>query len=400
MEHRARIELFAYPWDIVDRGPEAFADECAALGVTRVHVTTLYHSGKFLLPRNSRHKVFFPEPGRLFIPLGSDAFDGPIVPEQGELAHSGWLDSLAATGLPLAAWTVFHHGSSIAARNPRFTLRNLYGDAYPFALCPSHEEVYTFSRQLASAIVSTGRFEALDLETIGYLGYFHGHHHEVSAVPCGPLEQFLLSLCFCDACSDRARALGIDIECLKSQLRDILDARFAADDSASRHPDNMEQIATLLALVPGLRELVQMRIKNVTALIHDIRAAARGVELSVFTSSFVGSPSNIWMEGVSLPDIRNTVDAVYLLAYTSDCDRVNSDLVFCLSQVGDPARLCLTLNLGLPVTPSLGDAMSKIDFAWKSGVRRFAFFNYGFLGAARLRWVREIARELQAREEK
>jgi hypothetical protein len=42
--------------------------------------------------------------------------------------------------------------------------------------------------------------------------------------------------------------------------------------------------------------------------------------------------------------------------------------------------------------------MAKIDFAWKHGLRRFGFFNYGFLGPGRLGWIREIARELQARE--
>ena len=89
---------------------------------------------------------------------------------------------------------------------------------------------------------------------------------------------------------------------------------------------------------------------------------------------------------------------VHLLAYTADSDRVNSDLAFCKSQVGDPARLCLTLNLGLPVTPTLGHAMQKIDFAWRQGVRRFGFFNYGFLGPARLGWIGEIARELKRRE--
>lgn len=396
----AQIELFAYPWDIVDRGPEAFVEECAALGATRVHVTTLYHSGKFLLPRSGTRKVYLPEPGKLFLRLPEGAFDGPLAPAYDALAGTDWLDRLAACKMPLAAWTVFHHGSALAAKHPELTIRNVYGDPYPFALCPSQPAVRAFSRQLAVAFAATGRFDMLDLETIGYLGYFHGHHHEVSAVPCGPLAQFLLSLCFCAACTEAAGRAGIQVACLQRYLRDLLAARFAADDASAAHPDDAEQIATLLALVPDLGEFVRLRMGTVSGLVNEIRSAVPSLQLCIFTSSFVGSPSNIWMEGVSLPQLKQTVDVVHLLAYTADSDRVNTDLVFCRSQVDDPARLCLTLNLGIPVTPTLDHAMGKIDFAWRQGVRRFAFFNFGFLGPRRLAWVGEIARELQRREEK
>jgi len=42
--------------------------------------------------------------------------------------------------------------------------------------------------------------------------------------------------------------------------------------------------------------------------------------------------------------------------------------------------------------------MGKIEFAWRQGVRRFSFFNYGFLGTGRLAWVREIASALRQKE--
>jgi hypothetical protein len=389
--HVAEIELFAYPWDILDRVPEAFAEECSELGVTRVHVTALYHSGKFLLPRNRTHRVVLPQPGCLFVRLPQDAFSGPIRPDIDPLADSGWVEGLARTNLPLAAWTVFHHSSALASRYPQFAIRNLDGDVYPFALCPSHEAVRTFSQELAAALRRTGYFTSLDLETIGYLGYSHGHHHEVTAVPAGPLENFLLSLCFCDACL----SADSSVPALRSELCRVLEAKLRADDASSRHPDNGEQIATLLIALPELRGLIERRIATVSSLIRSI-----GRPASVFTSSFVGSPSNIWMEGVSLAGLREEADRFHLLAYTADSDAINGDLVFCLAQLRDPSRVCLTLNLGLPITPTLSHAMAKIDFAWRQGVRRFGIFNYGFLGEARLRWIAEIAAELRGREGK
>lgn len=398
---RVSIELFAYPWDIIDRGVRSFAAECTALGVNRLHVTTLYHSGKFLLPRRRERRVYFPESGHVLVPVRDDAFPGPIRPRVSAIAATGWLQELAEVsreaGIDLAAWTVFHHGSVLAASHPEATIRNVFGDPYPFALCPSHDVVADYSVSLASAVHATGAFRTLDLETIGYLGYVHGHHHEVTAVPTGPLESFLLSLCFCSACKERGEREGIRMEALRREIERVLLAKLRADDAGSAPPRNAEQVATLVALNPELQQLIRLRSARVTELVRRIRSVAGDSELSVFTSSFVGSPANIWMEGVSLPDLREFADAFHLLAYTPDTDDVNGDLVFCLAQVEDAARLNLTLNLGLPITPTLAHAMAKVDFAWRQGVRRFSFFNYGFLGEGRLGWVREIAETLRSR---
>lgn len=384
------IELFAYPWDILDRGVEAFADECRALGVTRLHVTTVYHSGKFLLPRRSRERVYFPQPGAIYVPIETSRF-GDTGPVRSPIADTGWLDQLAAAGLPLSAWTVFHHSSRLGAKRPEQTVHNLFGDAYPYALCPSHPANREYAVELARSLAEVGCFDSLDLETIGYLGYFHDHHHEVTAVPLGPMERFLLSLCFCDACRGAAKGDGIDVSPLVKRLEAVLSRKLRADDACSRNPESMEQLASLIAQVPELQQLIGLRMRMVTSLVREIAAAAKGVKLSVFTSSFVGSPSNIWMEGVSLEQLRGVVDCFQLLAYTSDTDLVNDDLLFCLSQVRGPEQVNLTLNLGLPITPSVGYAAAKLSFAAAQGVRRFSFFNYGFLGEGRLDWIRQLA---------
>ena len=399
--HTSTVELFAYPWDILDRGPEAFVEECLAFGVGKVHAATLYHSGKFLLPHNRTTKVYFPEPGRLFVPVDGGKFPKCLRPKVSLLASSNWLDRLcmsaSASGIRLAAWTVFHHSSALAGEHPELAVRNLFGDVYPFALCPSHPAVREYGVALASAIRSLGIFESLDLETIGYLGYSHGYHHEVTAIPVGVLESFLLSLCFCSACCAIGEQNGIAMETLRSELQELLMKKLNSDDSAGRHPENREQLLTLIALSEPLQQLIRVRLKNVSSLVGEIRSAYGGV-LSIFSSSFVGSPSNIWMEGVSLPDLRQTTDVFHLLAYSENIDVVNSDVIFCLSQIQDAGRLNLTLNLGIPITPTLGNAQAKIDYAWRQGVRRFAFFNYGLLGDARLKWVQQISQTLRQTE--
>jgi hypothetical protein len=393
------VGMFAYPWDILDCGTPEFLDRCDDLGITELHVTTCYHSGKFLLPKNRRHRVYFPESGRLYVEL--PGFANEIRPAVSDLAATRWLEDLAfraaGRGVSLAAWTVFFHGTELAARHPHLVVRNLFGDAYPFALCPSNAEVREYAVGLCRALRSLGFFRSIDLESIGYLGYFHGYHHEVTAVPAGPLEKFLLSLCFCPACQSAAEALGVTVAPMKKRLQEIVVAKVNADDACRASPDNVEQLAALVAQFPDLQIFLRMRFATIRQLICRLRSEVVDTALAVCTSSFAGSPSNIWMEGVHMAELRDLIEAYLLLAYSPESDTVNSDLLFCLAQAGSPSKLHLTLNLGLPVTTSLGNAAEKVEYALKRGVTKFSFFNYGFLGEGRLGWIRELSTLIRQR---
>ena len=217
----------------------------------------------------------------MYIPLPENSFSGAITAPAGRLASSPWLEDLCraarSAGLSLASWTVFHHNSTLGGRYPQFTARNLFGDSYPFALCPSKAAVQEYTLALARAVGSLGVFDIIDLETIGYLGYFHGHHHEVTAVPAGPLENFLLSLCFCDACRAMGDAAGIDVNGLIGLLRSVLLRKLRSDDACGSHPDNYEQLTTLLALSPALQNFLRVRMETINTLLRRIRGAI-GIE--------------------------------------------------------------------------------------------------------------------------
>jgi hypothetical protein len=390
----ASVELFAYPWDIVDSGEAGFLDRCALLGVNRVHVAVSYHSGKFLLPRNQRSVVYFPEPGALYFQPPPTEWTGGLEQPVSKLAATGCLERLATGAsqhnIELSAWTVFFHNSSLGARYPELVVQNAFGDPYPFALCPSHAKAQDHAAALCRSLDSLGIFSSIDLETIGYLGYFHGYHHEVTAVPLGPAEKFLLSLCFCPACCTGGENAGIRMQSLAADVRRILRHRMQCDDT-DVDPDAAERLSTLLVMYPALERLVRFRISTVSSLVKRLATESGPTKLAAFTSSFVGSPSNIWMEGVSPIDLQQTVDCFHLLAYGSNPSAVNSDLVFFLGMIEDPNRINLTLNLGLPATATLAQAASQVDFARRKGVRRFSFFNYSFLGESRLRWIRDLA---------
>jgi hypothetical protein len=388
------VELFAYPWDILDAGEDAFLDQCAELGVNRVHVAVSYHSGKFLLPRNKRSVVYFPEPGALYFRPGAAEWMGGLEQPVSDLAASGWLERLAAgaapRGIDLSAWTVFFHNSKLGSRYPELAIQNAFGDVYPFALCPSQPRVQDHGAALCRSLAALGLFVGIDLETVGYLGYRHGYHHDVTAVPLGMAETFLLSLCFCRACRSAGEAAGIEMQALAAEVRRILRRRMLFDDTGNNAAENPENLTTLLVMYPWLERLVRLRVNTVTALVKRLAGERETAELAAFTSSFVGSPSNIWMEGISPPDLQNIVESFHLLAYSAEASDVNADLAFFLTMVQDPGRLNLTLNLGLPVTRTFDQAVAKVEYARRKGIHRFSFFNYGLLGEGRLRWIQEL----------
>jgi hypothetical protein len=395
------IELFAYPWDILDTGEARFLDQCIELGVNRAHVAVSYHSGKFLLPRNKRTAVYFPEPGTLYFRPDPQAWRGGLEQPVSDLAATRWLERLAAgagpRGIELSAWTVFFHNSSLGSRYPELTIQNAFGDRYPFALCPSEPRVQDHGAGLCRSLAALGAFSSVDLETIGYLGYSHGYHHEITAVPLGTAEKFLLSLCFCPACCAAGEDAGIDMQTLAAEICRILRHRMRFDDTGAL--DNNENLATLLATCPALQPLVRMRMDTVTALVKRLASECSTAKLAAFTSSFAGSPSNIWMEGVSPTDVQQVVDCFHLLAYDTEVSDANSDLAFFLTMVDDPGRLNLTLNLGFPLTKTFDQAAAKVEYARRKGVRRFSFFNYGLLGESRLQWIQElgcVARKVNA----
>ncbi|HYM05484.1 MAG TPA: hypothetical protein VEU11_02895, partial [Terriglobales bacterium] len=334
------------------------------------------------------------EPGALYFQPGAVEWAGGLDQPVNNVAATGWFEKLASgatpRGIEVSAWTVFFHNSSLGSRYPDLVVENAFGDKYPFALCPSQARVQGHAVALCRSLAALGVFAGIDLETIGYLGYSHGYHHEVTAVPLGIAERFLLSLCFCPACRAAGEGAGIEMQTLAGEVCCLLRHRMRFDD-AGIGASNAENLTTLLATRPALERLVRLRMDTVTALVNRLARERGTAKLAVFTSSFVGSPSNIWMEGVSPADLQPMVECFHLLAYGAEASDANSDLAFFLSMVEDPGLLNLTLNLGLPVTTTLDQAAAKVEYARRKGIRRFSFFNYGLLGESRLQWIQELA---------
>ena len=188
-----RRALWIYPWDILDAGvAETVQRAHADWGLTALSVTASYHNAKFLLPRRSRERVFLSGGSTVYFRPDDRAYTDtplrPVVTPRAELLDV--LDQTAEAcrrqGISVRAWTVGLHNSRLGAAHPDASEENLFGDRYPWALCPANPDVRRYLAGLVRDLATNHDLDTIDLESAGYHGFAHGHHHELNGINLGP----------------------------------------------------------------------------------------------------------------------------------------------------------------------------------------------------------------------
>ncbi|MGW0195929.1 hypothetical protein [Nonomuraea sp. NPDC003201] len=196
---------YVYPWDIV--GDPSAPDRLAGLGVEAVALAASYHSTRAATPYHPSHRVLDVPYPAFYLPIRPASWSRlvPAAPTwTPEDAYLQARDALKAVGLQVHAWTVLTHNSHLGTANPDLVVRNAFGDPYPYALCPAHEDVLEYCERLVKEILTVGEPDGLILEACGPMGFGHQSVHEkTSGADWTPADSDLLSLCFCAACADR-----------------------------------------------------------------------------------------------------------------------------------------------------------------------------------------------------
>jgi hypothetical protein len=163
----------------------------------------------------------------MHFPLPAELFRGlrlipPRQPDAGDGLFATVRELTAQHGARLHGWTVFLHNTALGLAHPDVTQQNCFGDrAAPADLCPSHPDVRAYAEALARSVARQG-VDSVVAESL-HFGYFkHGYHHDRCFAELGPVEEFLLGLCFCVHCRARAAAAGADAESARAASARIL----------------------------------------------------------------------------------------------------------------------------------------------------------------------------------
>lgn len=241
-----RASAFLYPWD-VNGDPDA-AGRVAALGVRQVTLASAYHSTRALRPREA----------------------GAWAPGD---AYGTAARALEAAGLEVHSWVVLAHDSRLGAEHPGTSVVNAYGDRYPWAPCIARPEVRALLVDLAAEAAVRPGARGTELESCGWYGMAHLHAHDkIGGVALGDAAQYLMSLCFCDACRQGYAGEGADPEAVAAAVRRALEPVWAG--RADAHEAGWPAVGRLLG-APLAAATLAWRTRAARTLQEEAVAAVR-----------------------------------------------------------------------------------------------------------------------------
>jgi len=364
--------VHAYPWDLIG-DPEAVA-RYRDLGVDAIALAASYHTVRAATPLHPRHRLVDARHAAFYLPVRPERF-GRLVP-----APPSWMDGpdsfgeaaalVRAAGLPVYAWTVLTHNSRLGDLHPDVTVVNAFGDRYPYALCTAQADVVEYTSALVSEVLELGAPDGIVLEAAGPLGFAHGGHHEkTDGTDWNPVQQKLLSLCFCPSCT----ALYADSDALRDAVRAGVDGGASSVEEA---------LGALAEDVQAVRTGVVRSLRS--RLVSEIRAAVPGARIGLHATT---DPWGTGPFATVAGGLGVDVDVLTTMCWPGP--EVAVPGIEALRAAAPDTRIAAYV-LGLPPKPADGAALSKEWLAYlDAGVEEFHLYHGGLASAARLEALRE-----------
>jgi hypothetical protein len=383
--------VYMFAEDLRAEGTAPVLDRVLGYGCDGVTVAAAYHRARDVTPHGParvtlrRDGVHFPLPGELFRGL---RLVPPLQPDAADGLFARLREWTGQRGAHLHGWTVFLHNTTLGLAHPDVTQENCFGDrAAPADLCPSHPDVRAYAAALARSVARQG-VDTVVAESL-HFGYFgHGYHHDRCFAELGPVEDFLLGLCFCVHCRARAEAAGADAEAARAAAERIVGRVL---DGGSALPGELSADSLHAYAGEAVARYAGARVETVTTLAGSIAqdVAEEGARLVFLDLTGAlkgyadgqptGSPAcaDTWRIGVDPAAIGKAVPGYATLGYARDPARLTADVAAYRAALGGACELRVTLRPGPPDTPSAANLLEKLHVAAASGAAAVDFYNYG-----------------------
>lgn len=380
--------MWAYIWDFLEEGPEVCAKRLKEdLGVEGVSVATIYHSVEHWRLRGPSPSLYRSE-GRVYFRLTEKTLEkSPLKPPLYTAdPSSDPLEKVARacdkTGLRLVSWTVCLHNSEIGRRHPEAQMQNVFGIGYPTNLCPANPAVQEFLTLLLSDLTQRYPIAEVELESAGYGGIGHSHGHEKIAFTPGPLEHYLLSLCFCPHCFKAAQEAGLETSEIRAPVEQTLKQSFT---EGRPHGVSVDEF---LAQHPPLRRFQRVREKIVKEFLNNLKSASSAPLCFYDMGSRLES-------GAPIQEVADIVDKVMVLAYTPQTGVVETTLHHLAGLVGNKCKKALGLCIFPPATTREEEIRANALAGARAEVENINFYHYGIALEPHLEWTRKAIAEVK-----
>lgn len=400
-----RSSFILFAGDLVDEGfdhvVDTVRDRGGADGLT---LACNYHHSRDVLPHNPKRKVVFMRGGVFFKPDQKHFKGLKIQPDVADIArHEDPLGKLVSAterrGMAVRGWINAMHSTIQGTAHPDCVLENAFGDRYITCLCPANPDVRAYIRALA-ANISAYQLQSFMAESVCFMPFDHGYHHERTLVPISAAVKFLMGMCFCPHCETAGKKQGVKVGALRSFVRDEVDKALNGEASAlDGVPLEEEAVAALAG--GDMRGYLAARRETVTSFVADlaevtgktpfaimewsggIRAVGGGMPVAASGPTM----ARAWQDGVDIEAIGKLVDELTILGYVPDPETVRKDIRDYRAKL--PARKPLSVALR-PMPPDCSSAeavAAKVRMVAEAGVAWADFYHYGFMRLSNLDWV-------------
>ena len=214
---------------------------------------------------------------------------------------------------------------------------------------------------------------AISLEAPDFRGIPHGHHHERFGTFLRPLEELLMSLCFCKWCLKRAGETGIELQSTGVLVREHLGSYFEEAPLAPRgRPANLGE---MLDSIPELAEMMRFREKVEASLVAEIRQ-----DLALLGETLLVAHDGYRADYVA------SVDGFIVDCYGKGPDDIFQTLVKERSATGK--ELWAGLRTGFNEILGPRELEDLVTAAIKGGADGVGFYNYSETPLRALEWIR------------
>ncbi|MFG1681347.1 hypothetical protein ACGFNP_14375 [Nonomuraea sp. NPDC049269] len=376
--------LYVLVEDLHGEGVEKVLDRVRGYGVAGITVGAVHHGSSDITP-HGRSRLTLRHDGAHF-DLPDDLFAGlRLVPPAGYTdAFDGLLDACRARGLKLHGRTVFLRNGTLGAQHPDVIVRNCFGDrGYPTDLCPAHPDVRQYAVALARSVARLG-VDSVVAEGLHYRPL----KPERSLVPLGPMDAYLMALCFCNFCMARASDLGVNVDMAREECARIVGGVLDGDPPAE---GEVTRAALTAYAGPDVVDYARARCETVTSLVSQVAdaVASEGSKLVFVDPTGAvkgyrdGLPSPVlaahdaWQLGVDPVALSDLVPSFAVLAYARDAARVADDVGAYLRSVGKDREVRAVLRPGYPDSDSADRLTAKVRGAQAAGAQAIDFYSYG-----------------------
>jgi hypothetical protein len=404
-----KAAMMVYATDLVDEGFDNVLETIQERGaIDGVELAALYHHARDLYPHNPVRRVQFADGGACFFRPDPRRYAGALIqPRRARILDT--VDPLALLversrkrDMVPRAWTINLHNIALGETYPDCVARNAFGDPLLTDLCPANPDVRAYAVAVSGDIARYG-VDAIVAESLTYMPFDHGFHHERCPYPLSPVVRHLLSVCFCEHCQAAFRANGADARRLQMWVRDELQRAIAGDQCLLDDvPLERKSVAALAGGEMGA--LVDARERVITSLVAEVANAVHGEGPTrlVFMDSMPADDAGdqagsllvdrSWRFGVDLKAVAESSDSLSVMGYSRGQDRFLEDLQAYRRVVPNGAASSLVLRAMPPDCYGPGELLPKIRVARDSGLEWVEFYVYGLMRLSGLDWIGQALR--------